>query len=670
MLKTLCIVILAFWSTALISMELEEKSENMLTLHEAAAKGDIDAVQELLNDGADVNTQDQGGETPLHRAIRNGHVAVVEHLVKIADVNKPHHYGMTPLHIAASKGHEPIVKILLAAPTINVNAKAGMTRLRRTTHNMVNAVFEILFQITIAKVVGVRDEKLASTLIVVKEAIQAFYTDSKDSDGLTPLHIAVASSNYNIAKMILTTPNINLSLTSAQGKNPLDLALNKTDAPDDSQKNLIQSLLLFGARITPPTIFAKQFTYNGFNQREKNILDKVFDNPLIVAAIINDQKTLIASLRHQKNNSDISRALCYAVAQRNHDAIKSLLLFANGPMLQEVLRHIDLLLTQILTNEQKATYERIKYRLETKLVQCPICLEAFINTPERKPQALTCAHTFHQDCIQREMVACKERKKPSTTYSGIMCPVCNQPCEAIDTQLIDYKLFIAVGAKDLSAIKKLLLEEEADVNYEYNGTTTFFYAVSMGNIDVVNLLLNCIGETPISNFQDCLFKSTENGNGPVILALLKAGAFVDRHNQSLIAILEKTLFKQAVLLFSILGQHLSLKPLVSGSSAEIILEALYYAIAQAHPNIVILLLSEYMEKTKGSRHDELKKLIEHAQQLFKRSDAEHKDRYQKIILLLSAPTICQLQQDRSFLSKLNVDMIALLILFSATKPLP
>lgn len=45
-------------------------------LHDAAAKGDVAAVQELLDKGSAVNAKDNDGEIALHLAAKNGHVAV------------------------------------------------------------------------------------------------------------------------------------------------------------------------------------------------------------------------------------------------------------------------------------------------------------------------------------------------------------------------------------------------------------------------------------------------------------------------------------------------------------------------------------------------------------------------------------------------------------------
>ena len=82
-------------------------------------------VEQMLNDGANVNERDEHGFTSLHVATDLGHLSVVEQLLKQKqiDVNAiDNEMKWTALHFAAERDHTQIVQLLL-------NAKANVLRL-------------------------------------------------------------------------------------------------------------------------------------------------------------------------------------------------------------------------------------------------------------------------------------------------------------------------------------------------------------------------------------------------------------------------------------------------------------------------------------------------------------------------------------------------------------
>ena len=76
-----------------------------LTIHEAARRGNIEAVKQHIAAGTDVNAKDVIGWAPLHRAAGLGHNEVVELLIaKGANINLKGNDGSTPLHLAVLDG--------------------------------------------------------------------------------------------------------------------------------------------------------------------------------------------------------------------------------------------------------------------------------------------------------------------------------------------------------------------------------------------------------------------------------------------------------------------------------------------------------------------------------------------------------------------------------------
>jgi ankyrin repeat protein len=86
------------------------------SLYEAAIKGDLQQIRDLLSKGlSDYDGRDPLREPPLSIAAGLGKLEIVKLLLeKGANVNATDLLGQTPLMIAAKEGHLEIVKLLLA----------------------------------------------------------------------------------------------------------------------------------------------------------------------------------------------------------------------------------------------------------------------------------------------------------------------------------------------------------------------------------------------------------------------------------------------------------------------------------------------------------------------------------------------------------------------------
>lgn len=129
----------------------------------AARTGKVGAVRTLLARGADVHAKEsRRGQTALMWAAADGHVEVIEELIKAgADFRKPLDSGYTPLLFAVRQGHIGAVKALL---------KAGAD---------VNEIVQVT-----------RPPKLPEGERPIR-------------NGITPLHLAVANAHFELASELL-----------------------------------------------------------------------------------------------------------------------------------------------------------------------------------------------------------------------------------------------------------------------------------------------------------------------------------------------------------------------------------------------------------------------------------------------------------------------------------
>ncbi len=90
---------------------------------------DIETMRALLQQGVPINFADDGGNTALHKASANGHVAIVKLLAAAGAAHTPNASGNYPLHWAVQQGqHEAAQALLEAYADIDVLAQNGFGR--------------------------------------------------------------------------------------------------------------------------------------------------------------------------------------------------------------------------------------------------------------------------------------------------------------------------------------------------------------------------------------------------------------------------------------------------------------------------------------------------------------------------------------------------------------
>ena len=111
---------------------INEQATNVkwTALHMAAAFNRVTAVAVLLHYGADTETRDADGDTPLITAASLGYSDVIQQLITKADIMHSSQRGETALHAAADAGFDDIASLLLARGgfnLLNARTSAGLT---------------------------------------------------------------------------------------------------------------------------------------------------------------------------------------------------------------------------------------------------------------------------------------------------------------------------------------------------------------------------------------------------------------------------------------------------------------------------------------------------------------------------------------------------------------
>jgi cytohesin len=169
---------------ALVSKTGDTKAAKWAPLHATVVSGDIQAVEDLLARGANVNAKSELGSSALHTAAVFGHKDIAELLIeKGADVNTKAESslwdkGMTALHGSCVKGQKGVAELLIAkGADVNAKSKNGYTPLH------------------IAVTEGYRD---VAELFIAKGA----YVNTKNNKGETPLSVAKKKGHTEIVELL------------------------------------------------------------------------------------------------------------------------------------------------------------------------------------------------------------------------------------------------------------------------------------------------------------------------------------------------------------------------------------------------------------------------------------------------------------------------------------
>ena len=173
-------------------------------LHYAVKKGHLAIVSYFKSETINLQTTDKHGRTLLHIAClsERNQQEIVKLLVDEIDVNQPDDLGNTPMHVACNAGHAELVTFLKSDTNIdeNVANQDGCTPLHYACKNghieIVNSLLDS----------------------------QSINMNATNENGWTPLHLACMIGLPEVVKLLLLQSSIDVDIKDSKGRTPLMLA--------------------------------------------------------------------------------------------------------------------------------------------------------------------------------------------------------------------------------------------------------------------------------------------------------------------------------------------------------------------------------------------------------------------------------------------------------------
>jgi ankyrin repeat protein len=180
----------------------------------AASTSNLQAMQILLQRGADPNLSDHEGNTPLMLAIKQGHAAEIAELISITqNINQQNQEKDTALMIAIRLGCLPVAKALIQSQqSLNIFLK----------NNQQESAFSLLAHL--GYFLTYQHLSLAKTMLIAAEQYYPFDIDSTVDGSNTLLGLAAQLGEIEVLKKLLAK-GARPTVPDRSGNTPLMLAI-------------------------------------------------------------------------------------------------------------------------------------------------------------------------------------------------------------------------------------------------------------------------------------------------------------------------------------------------------------------------------------------------------------------------------------------------------------
>jgi ankyrin repeat protein len=216
-------------------------------LHYAAAGGNINIVQMLLEEGCSPNSLNRNGRTPLHVPAKRGYLETLQELMK------------QEYHIEASK--DSIISILSDEEHSEWNPSSDLDDIVRYKHNVLwSACYShyetALTLIGLGYLIPTRDGTCNFSFIDVYDWAMndqqvkvdhgkscCKFVNRRDGSGCTPLHLACAKGYVKVAIELIENYDADISIVAVNAGTPLHCAV------AGGHEDVVSTLLQYGCKV-------------------------------------------------------------------------------------------------------------------------------------------------------------------------------------------------------------------------------------------------------------------------------------------------------------------------------------------------------------------------------------------------------------------------------------